>query len=154
MFIGASVWIGNANDYEEFLTRIVLGDRIVSDLNYSHKCEDGDKVYYCFRPVDRKVDGALYVTADFMTRVLDVANVIVCAGRDNVIKFNGNGIIHYNWLQPSKIYRSFDYHRDKRRKASKFSMLSYRAPSAFTPLLEMLTMDGRETPYRKALRQW
>lgn len=154
MFIGASLWIGNLSDYEEFLTRIVLGDRIASDLNYSHKCEDGGKVYYCFCPVDRKVNGALYVTAEFMARVLDATHVTIGAGRDSVIKFNDEGIVHYNWLYPSKIYTSFIFHKDIECETSEFSMFSYRAPSAFTPLYEMLTMDGKETPYHKALRQW
>lgn len=151
MFIGCNAWIGNESDFNELAGMIEGGARLASGLRYSHVCRDGDKAYYCLRPTDTRVDGNLYVTAEYLTRVLDLADATVTVGEDCPLTFTPMDITQRNYF--GQTWTRFVYHKDKRRKSTCFTMVQYRAASPFSPLLEIL-VDGKEAPYYAAREKW
>lgn len=153
MFIGNSAWIGNASDFEEFAGMIENGARLASGLIYTHVCKDDNNDYFCFKPTDTRVDGRLYVTAEYLTRVLDLAGVTVTLGESCPIQFTPVNIQQRNYLGQTWTY--YTYHKDKRRKSTCFTMIQYRAASPYSPLLEILLDEsGKEAPYYLAREKW
>lgn len=75
--IANSFWINTWNDYCELRELFNDGARLASGLMFSHEINDGDETYYCFRPTDRRVDGAIYVTDYRLCDVFDLLNASV-----------------------------------------------------------------------------
>lgn len=153
MLVGNSMWIGSASDFDEFAGMIEGGVRLASGLIYSHTCEDDSNDYFCFVPTDRRVDGAVYVTAEYLTRVFDLAGVVVTLGESCPIQFSPLDMQQRNYFGQTWTY--YTYHKDKRRKSTYFSMTQYRAASPYSPLLEILLDEsGKEAPYYLAREKW
>lgn len=153
MFIGNSVWIANNNDFNELADMFAGGARLASGLKYSHECKDGDNLYYCFAPTDRRVDGRFYVTADYLARAFDLVGATVTFGESCPIQFTPVSIQQRNYF--GKTWTYYTYRKDKRRKSSCFTMLQYRAASPYSPLLEILLDEsGKTAPYYIARDKW
>ena len=152
MFIGNSVWIANDSDFKELVDMFTGGTRLASGLEYSHECKDGDNLYYCFAPTDKRVTGAFYVTADYLTRALDLVSVTVKLGKDCPVVFTPHDIAGMDMFD--RVYTYFTYRQDKRRKTSCFTMLQYRAASPYYPLYEILTQGYKNSPYYAAMGKW
>lgn len=136
MFIGNSVWIANDSDFEELADTFAAGARLASGLEYSHECKDGDNLYYCFTPTDKRVSGAFYVTADYLVRALDLVGVSVTVGKDYTAIFTPHDMAERN--EHGQTVKYFAYRQDKRLKTSRFTALQYRAPSPYYPILEIV----------------
>ena len=136
MFIGNSVWIANDSDFEELADTFAAGARLASGLEYSHECKDGDNLYYCFTPTDKRVSGAFYVTADYLVRALDLVGVSVTVGKDYTAIFTPHDMAERN--ERGQTVKYFAYRQDKRLKTSRFTALQYRAPSPYYPVLEIV----------------
>ena len=92
--IANSFWINTWNDYCELRELFNDGARLASGLIFSHEINDGGETYYCFRPTDRRVDGAIYVTDYRLCDVFDLLNASVEYNYDETsIIFNGLGMI-------------------------------------------------------------